>query len=220
MVFYKRNKSHRKYTKKYPRKYSRRFRLTKPIKSNVHLIKRTVLQTEELTTVAGETLHVLFNAGSSISPFRVQNLPNPTDFSNLYDEYKVKGIGLKFIFSANTAETYVNTPTHQLPSLASIYDKNDLTLPASENEMLEYQSFKVARLDKEIKRYFVPYVRVDTTAYNTKTETMKWTSTAALTENLLGMKFAVIYPSTPIGPSALGVLKIYITYYMAFRTPK
>lgn len=211
MVFHKKYKTPRKYTKKYTRKSYRKPKVPRLVKTNVHLLKRTFLQTETVTTAAFAPL--FDSGGGTLTPFRLSDLPNYTELTSLYDEYKVKGISLKFIFSANTSQAGTTTATH-LPSLLSIYDKNDIILPASESEMLEYASFKVSRLDYPQKRYFTPYVD----SYNGQYETMKWTATTQDTL-LRGMKYAVTHPLGS-GTSGVGILKIYVTYYIALRTPK
>lgn len=146
--------------------------------------------------------------------FRLDYLPNYTDFTNLYDSYKICGISKKYIFDRNSGEAV--TANSELPRLITVNDFNDTTALASENEALEYASCKQTRLDKVVKRYFRPTQRLNNVSEVVKS---RWNMTTEPDQIHFGIKEAVI-ATTNTGGKDLGTLHIYTTFYIACRTPK
>lgn len=196
------------------RKYKKTFRKNnRPFKKytgrfikagkTIHYFKRTFKQVVNLT----ELFTVINPDGSDVNSFKLSLLPNYSDFTSLYDEYKVCGISRKYLYEVNTA----NTGTYALPRLITVNDWNDQVAPANENEMLEYGSCKQSRLDKPVKRYFKP--RFDNTSGY---QFQKWLSTQFFTIALRGLKEAVISSTT----EDIGNVQIYTTFYIACRNSR
>jgi len=112
------------------------------------------------------------------------------------------------------------TAGHEIPMLITVNDYNDDAGLTSENEALEYTTFKQSRLDKPTKRYFRPTEQT-VAGGTTSTDYMKskWTSTEAPERIHRGLKIAIAPINTEKGTS-IGTLCIYNPYYFACRTPK
>lgn len=176
-----------------------------------HFFKRTIVKDIAITDLAFQPLTLT----TAQNAFRLDELPNITDFTSLYDTYKICGIKCKYMFGNNNADVAV--ATQSLPNLLTINDYNDSTL-TSETEMIQYASFKTTRMDRITTRYFRPCQEVDTT--NTNVVRSRWNPTSQADIVHRGLKCAVSSPLSGGGAVAQGKLKVYITYYLAMRTPK
>lgn len=182
----------------------------------IHFFKRTFKQE---ITVLNSGFVAITSDGTNYNDFKLNQLPNFSDFVNLYDTYKICGIKQKYVFNRNDAQTGGATPA-EMPMLLTVNDFNDDGAPANENEMLEYSTFKQSRLDRPTKRYWRPTQQV-VAGGTTSTDYMKskWNSTEAPERIHRGLKVAIDTVGSA-GNVTIGVLCIYTTYYVACRTPK
>ncbi len=72
--------------------------------------------------------------------FMLNDIPNPSDITSLYDEYRIIQVTMKFLpvtnpFGASTSST-------AYPSLYTAIDYNDDTLPSSAANLREYATFQ------------------------------------------------------------------------------
>lgn len=179
----------------------------------IHYFKRTYVRTQVITNAG--FVPVYSNPGATIyNQYRLSDMPNYQDFTDLYDTYKICGIREKFVFEHNSSEI----GSDEVPNLLTCNDFNDVTAPASENEMLEYSSFKVSRMDKPIKRYFRPTCS-STTSGVARFIKSTWIPTSVSANIHCGLKIAVNTNDTATG-TTFGTVKIYTTYYIACRTPR
>ncbi len=86
--------------------------------------------------------------------FALSDLPGYTDFTGLFDQYRILEIMLEFIpvtvpFGASTSST-------AYPSIHSIIDLDDANLPASVDELRQYGSHQVVPNQKYFRRVFTP----------------------------------------------------------------
>lgn len=209
----------RKFRKTYSKKSSNRpFKKRNGSRSKngrtIHYFKRTFKTVVALTD---QSFYALPTDGTpSYNEFKLNQLPNYTDFTNLYDTYKICGIATKYIFDKNSS---ANDNTGDIPRLITVNDYNDTTAPANESAMLEYASFKSTRLDKVVKRYIRPTQNITESVATAETFKSRWNPTANVGISHMGLKQAII-SSSNTGLVALGTLTQYITFYVACRTAK
>lgn len=185
----------------------------------IHFFKRTFKQEVSITN-AGFVAIPSETAAPRYNDFRLDQLPNYTDFTNLYDTYKICGIRRKYVFNRNSSDMGDTTAGHEIPMLITVNDSNDTTALTNENEGLEYASFKQNRLDRPTKRYFRPFISsISAAVPNNNMVRSRWLSTAEPDYIHCGMKEAVDTISSAAG-ATIGTLCIYTTYYIACRTPK
>lgn len=88
------------------------------------------------------------------------SLPNATEFTALFDQYRIRKINVRVIFSQNSAD--VNTPTLSLPVIHQMNDYNS-TGNMNLSDYQQHPELKTWQLgqDKNISWSFVPHVRGD-----------------------------------------------------------
>lgn len=91
--------------------------------------------------------------------FNMVNIPSVTDFTTLYDQYKIKGIKFTLIPKYNSVDIGPN-PTSgniiQQTQVATVLDYDDINNPGTLDVLLQYQSLKITRGGKTHSRYFKP----------------------------------------------------------------
>lgn len=120
---------------------------------------------------------------------KFSQLPNVTDFTNLYDSYMIKKIVVKMIpkiSQHNLATTTIGNA--DLPQLHSVVDYDDATTPTSVSQLVEYQSHKMTRGNQIHTRVLVPKVELTTDAANAP-KAFQWIDCDSTTVNHRGLKF-------------------------------
>lgn len=218
MVSFKKYRNRNRRVRRYKRRFSRWSSPTKT-KQFIHYFKRTYKQTVDVVGNANAFIPVLTSSAGGYNRFRLSDCPNYTDFTNMYDSYRICGIKRKYIFNANVRET--NVAAYGLPRLITCNDFNDASAPTNEGEMLEYSSCKTSRLDRITKRYFKPSTTIeDAVQGNFQVQKRQWFDCATgADQNHHGLKEAVIVDSTN-SEERIGYLHIYTTLYIACRSPR
>jgi len=80
--------------------------------------------------------------------FKLQQLPNHTEFVNLFDVYKIWKVEVTFIPKYNSSDFSSGGLAYGLPTLYVAEDRNDVSLPATVNELMEYAVCRAQRFDK------------------------------------------------------------------------
>lgn len=98
--------------------------------------------------------------------FTLSQVPSYTDFTTLYDQYRINGIKWTLIPRGNTAEITAASGAStvfqgQSTGVFSAIDYDDNTAPTSINQLCEYQNMKMTRATQLHSRYLKP--RVNTT---------------------------------------------------------
>lgn len=133
-------------------KYAKRsFNIRKPrsgLRQPVHYFKRTVVQ--EGAIVVDPTADAV-----GVIRFFLNELPNHTEFTSLYDQYMISGVNVKIVPRWN----YVSNTTANVNwngQLYSCLDYDDAVLPANLNTILQYQNVHMTRLTSVHKRFIKP----------------------------------------------------------------
>lgn len=149
--------------------------------------------------------------------FTLAGLPNASEFTSLYDQYRINAVKLRLMPRGNSSE--LNSATGGgICSLFSVIDYDDAAAPTGGvNQMVQYQSLKVTRSDKEHVRYFKP--RINVGAINSvaggvqnKMNTRGWIDCDVSTTEHYGLKF--VLERTPTGTCIYDAI---VTLYMAFK---
>lgn len=195
------------------------FRRPKRNMSLTHFFKRTFREELSITNTA-VTVVPSDVTNNRKNDWRLDQLPNYTDFQNLYDTYKICRIKQKFIYDRNSADSLATATGYGLPNIITVNDFNDTAAISTVNEALEYASCKINRLDKPLTRFFRPTQDL-TDSISTATVKSRWNETAESDIQHHGLKVLVEVPNNVVAdPVELGKLTIYTTYYLAMKTPK
>lgn len=213
MPYQRRRRFYRK-KRIFKRKYYRRPTLRIKKGRVIHYFKRMKKDSFTITNagfvaIQSDTSDAVYN------DFRLAQLPNTSDFTNLYDNFKICGIKRKYIFNRNSAD--VNA-SQEIPRLLTVNDFNDTGALASESEAMEYPLFKQSRLDRPTSRYWRPTQTTQGGANMVvKSRWNETTNSDGAYHH--GLKEAIITTDTATG-TTFGTLDVYTTFYLAMRSPK
>lgn len=169
----------------------------------VHFFKRTHNQGVDIITSNISEFLDCYN-------FSLQDVPGYTDFSGLFDYYRITGIRVKVIPYLQSDSNSVGTTNNSgNPPIFYVVDTNDGSAPVSVNAVLEYNDHKIATVWKGFDVYFKPKFSDATQA-----ERGGWVSTNNVTLDWYGLKIAI--------PPTVTATKFYVvtTFYIRCKDPK
>lgn len=147
--------------------------------------------------------------------FSLNDVPNYTEFTNLYDMYKINGVKLTFIpqQDANTSLSPVNNAIANARFFSAI-DYNDANPPASVDELREYKTAKWTSILRPHVRYIHKPKIFDTSGYSIS----PWMATTSPSVNYFGLKVAIEPTEATI--TTTFTYKIEAKFYMEFKNVK
>ncbi len=86
--------------------------------------------------------------------FKLSNLPNTTEFTNLFDQFRIVRVEVEYVFS-----THILASQAKYPRITFAVDYSDASNPASENDILQYENaetFQFGQVKHMFKRVFQP----------------------------------------------------------------
>lgn len=172
--------------------------------NKIYAFKRTF----EATPI---TIASAANATLAYSP-SLSNLPSVTDFTNLFDMYRICGLKFNFVPVYNVA----NTTTVNKFEVFSVIDYNDINT-ITQAQAMEYQNMHKSTSTRPHKRYFKPRIAI-TQADVSSTSFVasykpQWISTA---NTNIAHGFLKFVTDTNTGSTAF-VFNVYITMYVQFK---
>ena len=85
----------------------------------------------------------------------LDKLPNYTDFTTLFDSYRITGVEYRFVRISTWVKSLLAADT-QVARLVTVVDKDDSSTLTGLTAAMQYASMEESLLDKERKRFFVP----------------------------------------------------------------
>lgn len=165
---YRRTYRRRRLTRR-PRRMMRRRpmrSLTMKRRINTHHFKRTFLLAQFTASATGPNFYG-YN-------FTLSALPNYIEFTNLFDQYRINKVVVKFVPSANSD----NIGASQIiPNLHSAIDNNDSTAPTALTQLYEYGSYKRTRGTQTHTRVFTPSCLADISVSSSSPKWKQWIGT-------------------------------------------
>lgn len=150
--------------------------------------------------------------------FTFNDIPNNTEFTNLFDQYRINKVVLKWVPLANSA----NAGTQSTTLFYSVLDYTDDTVPTTEQQLVEYASLKITQGLRQHTRIFTPTtldsLTDDTGAatYSGNPKIKQWISTSSPNVPHYGVKY--LRPAQPTGQ--LVNYKLIKTFYFSCRSVK
>lgn len=157
--------------------------------------------------------------------FLLSNVSQYTEFTTLFDQYKINCIVLKATWhqSAESPGVSVNYPT---PIMHYVVDYTDATAPLTVAELAQYQNYKQINLSRAGSWSVKIYPRVQKMVYTSAVATgyapgKSWINTTDYGVPHYGFKFLVDGTAAGGGGThALGQLQFQVKYYMQFKNVK
>lgn len=128
----------------------------KRIRQNVHRFVRTALFAVRTAGVATQLWNELFT---------LSILPNYTEFTNLYDFYRIRKVKWYMVPTVTENPAEASVTNYNLPTVHTVLDYNDYNVLFTLNDLMQYRNYKAHRGHRIVKRYFTPAVA--NTLYNT-----------------------------------------------------
>lgn len=208
-MVYRRKRTYRKKTPKrtYRKRFNRRSRYNKR-GQKVFLFKRFTGAFGTLTLGSITNSYAAYN-------FSLSDLPNYTEFTALYDMYKINCVKMVFIpqMDTNVSLSTVNNP-YASSRFFSVIDYNDGTAPLTIDELREYHTCKFTPILKTHKRVIYKPKILDSSSYSIS----PWMSTASPSTNYYGLKVGVEAMSSFVTTSFN--YNIEAKFYMSFKNVK
>lgn len=159
----------------------------------------------------------VLDAGAAFD-FSLNDVPNSTDFTNLFDRYSLDKIELMFFYQNTPAAT-----TNAFPTLVHSIDVNDASTPTLQNQVLERGNVKIESftLSKNVIRItFIPRTLAPASGALLSLQMPLGTlvDTASPDQPYYGLKAWVQNYNSTATPS--GVMRLYAKYHFTFVTTK
>lgn len=192
----------------------------KEYKSGFLQVKRTYKDSDIVVSNNNPGFYALRNA--------LQQLPNATEFTNLFDNYRIKRVKWKLLFNRNVAQTNSNLAgqgfiTDGIPVIGWVVDYDDSDTPGSEDTLLQYNDYKVTNFDKPITIYYEPrtsglaYTGPLTNGY-IENKAGQWCDTSSPAIVHYGLKLMI---NGAVDGDAqernIGTVSVYCTMYCQFK---
>lgn len=191
-----RNKRGRK-SKKYS-KGKRPNKMRMGLRQPVQYFKRTVYLPAFI--VSSTAVNVPF-----VNSFSLADVPNATEFTTLYDQYKITGIQFKLYPRFNSVDQNLSGGR-----IWTVLDYDDSNLPATINELCQYQNVKCTNTSQIHSRYLKPKFNLTTGSANVP-QSKFWIDVASTSVPYRGIK-GIIEPT-----SASVAYDCKLTYYLAMK---
>ena len=175
--------------------------------------------------VTGGTANGVIAYGSFSYTGFLEDLPGYTDFTNLFDMYKITGIKVRFIpYSSSGATAGTQLSSGSAPVIHTVLDFDDNAVPlATETGLQTMRQSSYYRVSRnKMSRYFSPkqtgYVQ-DSIALADATTSLKprWVSTEAARVYHMGLKGIVECISNGDPLTRYWFYKPEVTMYLAFK---
>lgn len=181
-----------------------RFRLRRAPSNNIHHFKRTY----------HDTGIIVSNSGAAVGArnFTFDKLPGYTEFTSLYDEYRINKVVYKFIPNYTGVDMNPLSTALSMCNFHSILDFDDSTAPAGFTEILQYPSYKMTRGNRMHTRAFTPAISFEVggnIGYSIKYK--QWINCSNITVPHRGIKY-VVDQST-----ATGTFNVITTVYFSMK---
>lgn len=161
-----------------------------PRNPNVHNFKRKLFLQDYIavsgTQVAGAT------------QFTISDLPSSTDFTNLFDQYRINKIVWKLIPKYTEVALVPGSATQNanLQQIHSVLDYDDATAPTSISQLTQYQNHKMTRGNQVHTRVLIPKVETMVNGASNAPKSYVWIDCDDTTVFHRGVKFIVPSPGT------------------------
>lgn len=208
MVYRKRYYRKRSYGKRkaYRRRFKRSYRYSKR-GQKLYLFKRFCDYGEIYPTNVTPLLGAI--------NFSLSDLPNSTEFTGLYDMYKINCVKLTFLpqQTVNNSLGTVNNANASTRFFSAI-DYNDGSSPGSIDELRQYQSCKMTPILRPHKRVIFKPKILDTNGFSIS----PWMSTASPNANYFGLKYGI----EPMDSSTTTtmIFSVEAKMYLSFKNVK
>lgn len=187
--------------------------------SKIHNFKRTYQQVHPITlkAIPAPTHYTI--------AWTLGSLPNSSEFTTLFDQYRICGVKTKIIFNANSANFGSATNTYYIPNMLMVKDYDDATALTTMAQYQEYGNFKVFRIDYPKTTYTRPKIAIATygnsafTSYSAPVGN-PWVDCGSANVEYYGMKWTLDTTASVTADIDLGEIQLYHTVYFQCKNTR
>ena len=147
--------------------------------------------------------------------FSLNDLPNYTEFTALYDMYKINAVKISFLPQMNNSVSIgsINNPNASARFFSAI-DYNDASTPGSSDELRQYKTCKITPILKKHTRMIYKPKILTTNSFSIS----PWMATSSPSENYYGLR---VFVEAMDSTSTLSMTySVEAKYYLAFKNVK
>lgn len=155
--------------------------------------------------------------------FELANIPGYSEFSAMYDFYKINAVQVKIIPSLNVYGTAGESTGAYYNRFVSVIDYNDRAVPNAINDLRQYSTCKVTPQQRIHKRFFHPrpvFVVDEDSGSGSSVGVGQvsgkstWIATASNQTEWYGIKYAFEHPDPN---QSVDVFKVEYKFYLSFK---
>lgn len=171
------------------------------------------------------TLSDFVNCRGQGRSFKLNDLPNYTEFTTLFDAYRIKGVKLEFLPIYNSHEINEGPASSiddrlGMPIMNFVFDQDDATSPPNENTLLQYATNKRVNLSTR-KTIYISAPRTSSLVHKdgvnpvgySENKSNQWIDSAYPDVPHYGLKYFIPVENT----SKILYVRVYATYYLEFK---
>lgn len=210
MARYRKRRVYKRKRRGFKRSFRRKYRVGRSSNNKIYYYTR-YMSGSALGVLAINNINDTFFGYN----FSLNDVVNYTEFTALYDQYKINAIKITFLpqMTENVSLTTVNNAWANVRFYSAI-DRNSATAPITVDQVREYKTCKYTPILKPHKRYIYKPKILDTNGFSIS----PWMATASATANYYGIIGAVE------AMLSTGVTNMTYTieakFYLAFRNVK
>lgn len=184
-----------------------RSQITRP---RLYNFKRKQFYSNAFSTVAGAAAYA--NAWE----FALNLLPNFTDFTNLYDVYRINKVVMKIIPKITESALLSGSVNNDnLTQIHSAIDYDDNTAPTSVQQLCEYATHKMTRGSQIHTRVLVPKIEIaSTSGVGQMPKAYQWIDTDTPGQLHRGVK---VWVDPPVTAGTQMFYDVQLTYYISCK---
>lgn len=173
--------------------------------TNVRLIKRNGDQGDVICTLGAATYGAFL--------FRLSNVPNSSEFTSLFDQYKINAVSCTFYPQQTSIDTHIAPAVQNVRMLTAI-DFNDSDPPLSVDTLRQYDNVEVHGTTEQFTVYIANPKFADTTG-SLRTGYINTSSPSTV-------HYGLKYACEPLAPGSTGTYtyRVETVYYFSFKNAK
>lgn len=152
--------------------------------------------------------------------FQLDDLPNYTEFTNLFDDYRINAVSLKFIPNRNSSDFAGGVAPPGISNFYTVFDYNDATVPGAVNDLMQYPNLKITQSSRMLTRTLRPasldVVSAGGTTASVNPKWKQWLSTASPDVNHYGLKYCL----DAFSAANAVTYQVYATFYISCKSVK
>lgn len=215
------------------KKYKRRYRAPdswrgnraagKVIASSGYLNGRVYNFKRKLTSNLIITYNGVATESHGAYKFKLSDLPNYTEFTSLFDKYRITGIRAQFLPRVNIMDLKnVNASFTEIPPVLTVVDYDDASGTDDYASLCQYENAKIHNQFRPFSVYFKPMVAIAAyqgafTGYSSSRKT--WIDAASPSVEYYALKWATP-PYSAINSIANPTYDVIFTYYIQCKYPR